>query len=199
MSSLVCAPIELNKGTLLGIKYCPGEKREGGQGFGEYGSAVDVISEVLRSLCGGEDSVELGNGDWLMDFTSDSEPSFGLNSFISFLVKRAGCPFSALVVALIYLDRLKQNSPSTTLSMFTIHRLFLTALLLACKFLDDRGHENLFFARLVNCSIEEMNQLEMAMLAKLRFELFVSDKTFATYASCLVSDLLPGSSMPMFI
>mmetsp|Transcript_25021 Transcript_25021/g.98861 ORF Transcript_25021/g.98861 Transcript_25021/m.98861 type:complete len:199 (-) Transcript_25021:124-720(-) len=198
MSSLVCAPVEL-EATLLGIKYRPGEKREGGQGFGDCGSAVDVISEVLRSLCGGADSVELGEGDWLRDFTSDSEPSFGLKSFISFLVKRAGCPFSVLVVALIYLDRLKQDNPSTTLSMFTIHRLFLTALLLACKFLDDRGHGNLFFAQMVNCSIEEMNQLEMAMLAKLRFKLFVSDKTFATYASCLVSDLLPGSVVPMFI
>mmetsp|Transcript_25020 Transcript_25020/g.98859 ORF Transcript_25020/g.98859 Transcript_25020/m.98859 type:complete len:87 (-) Transcript_25020:589-849(-) len=85
MSSLVCAPVEL-EATLLGIKYRPGEKREGGQGFGDCGSAVDVISEVLRSLCGGADSVSSSEAAAVLVFNLASRVPVFLSRFVLFSV-----------------------------------------------------------------------------------------------------------------
>lgn len=125
----------------------------------------------------------VGEEDWLRHFTSDIKPSFGLMAYIDYLVKQTKCTTSELIVALIYLDRLTAtHHPRIILSTYTIHRLFLTSLLLSCKFLDDRARGNNFFARIVNCSCEELNTLETIMLTKLGFKLFVSTNTYASYA-----------------
>lgn len=124
-----------------------------------------------------------GEDVWLQHFASDVKPNFSLTAFIEYLVKRTRCTASELIVSLVYLDRLTAiYHPNVILSTYTIHRLFLISLLLACKFLDDRARGNYFFAGIVNCSCEELNTLETIMLAKLGFKLFVSRKTYISYA-----------------
>ena len=97
-------------------------------------------------------------------------------------MKRTQCSSSALIVALVYLDRLNEMEPSMVLSVYTIHRLILTALLLACKFLDDKALGNTFFADMVGCSCEELNVLESTMLSRLDYRLFVDAETYKRYA-----------------
>lgn len=47
-----------------------------------------------------------------------------------------GCSHACFVVALVYIDRLIQQSPGLFVSCYNVHRLLLTSLILAAKFFE---------------------------------------------------------------
>lgn len=108
-------------------------------------------------------------------FFSCEEPSIGFDSFVQRLKLYIQVSESAFVVSLVYMKRLGDQDEVMKPSRFNVHRLFLTALVLAAKMLEDQVHRNGFFAKVGGIpSVKEMNHLEIIMLNLLDFRLFVS-------------------------
>ncbi|KAI7852136.1 hypothetical protein BDC45DRAFT_514386 [Circinella umbellata] len=63
-----------------------------------------------------------------------------LQSFITTMYKRCRLTPTVLIIALIYLDRLKCNLPNQARGEFDTHyKLFLAAILLASKYIEDHN------------------------------------------------------------
>ena len=89
------------------------------------------------------------------------------------LVRYSKCSPSCYVLMLIYIDRLIAAT-NLRLSELNIHRVMITALLLAAKFFDDEYFHNSFYAKLGGISLAELNALELEFLLGVRLSAIIA-------------------------
>jgi G1/S-specific cyclin PLC1 len=103
-----------------------------------------------------------------------------ITAFITSLVERSHIQVPTLMTSLVYLDRLKAKLPDMAKGMHsTVHRIFLTSLILAAKNINDSSPKNKHWARYTSVrgfpnfgfSITEVNLMEKQMLFLLDWDL----------------------------
>ena len=78
-------------------------------------------------------------------------------SFTDFRIhKYASCSNECFILALIYIDRLIQRN-NFLLTELNVHRVVITAVLLAAKFFDDAYYNNAYYAKVGGVLVSEMN------------------------------------------
>ncbi|CAL5069177.1 unnamed protein product [Urochloa decumbens] len=108
------------------------------------------------------------------------------------IARFAGCSPACYVAAYAYLDRLLRRGRRRALAVdsYSVHRLLITAVLAAVKFMDDVRYNNAHFARVGGISLTEMNYLEVDFLFAVGFDLNVSPETFGHYCAVLQAEML---------
>lgn len=66
-----------------------------------------------------------------------TRPTISIQSYLERIFKYANCSPSCLIVAYVYLDRFTQKQPSLPINSFNVHRLLITSVMVAAKFMDD--------------------------------------------------------------
>ncbi|KAH9607471.1 hypothetical protein KSS87_019368 [Heliosperma pusillum] len=117
-------------------------------------------------------------------------PTISIPCYLERIFKYANCSPCCFVVAYVYLDRFTQRQPLLLLNSFNIHRLLITSIMVAAKFMDDLYYNNAYYAKIGGISTTEMNFLEMDFLFGLGFHLNVTPTTFHTYCSYLQREML---------
>jgi hypothetical protein len=84
-----------------------------------------------------------------------------------------------------------QNDPSLRITALSVHRLLITAVLVAAKFLDDSYFNNAYYAKVGGISLEEMNALELDFLLRCDFRLHVVPEAFDDVCERLATLLTP--------
>ncbi|KAJ1433070.1 Cyclin-like [Sesbania bispinosa] len=107
-------------------------------------------------------------------------PTLSVRKYIDRIFKYSGCSPSCFVVAHIYVDRFLQST-EMTLTSLNVHRLLITSIMLAAKFMDDAFFNNAYYAKVGGVSTCEINRLEMSFLFGIDFRLQVSVDTFGSY------------------
>ena len=86
---------------------------------------------------------------------------------------------------------LLQNDPKLRITALSVHRLLITAVLVAAKFLDDSYFNNAYYAKVGGISLEEMNALELDFLLRCDFRLHVVPEAFDDVCERLATLLTP--------
>ncbi|GBG26886.1 Cyclin-U1-1 [Hondaea fermentalgiana] len=93
----------------------------------------------------------------------------------------------ALIMGLVYVDRLCARDPGMMLSPVNIHRICMTTTLVAVKSIEDAPFLNSFWCQVGGVSLHELNALELHLLKRLDWDVNVSreefDRTFAMLRS----------------
>lgn len=151
----------------------------------------DVLAQVLalklEEYCHNNERI-VNKKSTCSDFTtffSQNKQPFDLEFYMTRLVQYANCSSTAFVIMLVYLDRLQANRRELLLTDMNCHRVVLTALVLAVKYLEDEVFSNCHYASVGGITCKEMNTLEACMLDVLNWDLFVSPETFLAYESGL--------------
>jgi Cyclin len=100
--------------------------------------------------------------------------------------KYASCSNECFILALIYIDRLIQRN-NMLLSELNVHRVVVTAVLLAAKFFDDAYYNNAYYAKVGGVLVSELNGLEVDFLFRINFSLHVPPEEFEKYRCELMS------------
>ncbi|KAK3157161.1 hypothetical protein QOZ80_2AG0117000 [Eleusine coracana subsp. coracana] len=122
-------------------------------------------------------------------FQGLTKPAISIGGYLERIFRFAGCSPSCYVVAYIYLDRFLRRRPALAVDSFNVHRLLITSVLTAVKFVDDICYNNAYFARVGGISLVEMNYLEVDFLFGIAFDLNVTPAAFASYCAVLQSEM----------
>lgn len=95
-----------------------------------------AISTVLESHCSTQDCPKevATNSPGVTRFHSVRIPDVSIRAYIERVVRMSRINESALVIVIILLDRV---SSKIVINFLTVHRLLITACLIACKYLED--------------------------------------------------------------
>ncbi|XP_028762190.1 cyclin-P3-1-like [Neltuma alba] len=109
-------------------------------------------------------------------------PSLSISKYIDRIFKYSGCSPSCFVVAQIYVDRFLQCT-EVKLTSLNVHRLLITSIMLAAKFMDDAYivFNNAYYAKFGGIITSELNRLEMNFLFSIDFRLQISEESFGKY------------------
>ncbi|KAI3410244.1 Cyclin [Psidium guajava] len=124
-----------------------------------------------------------------------TRPAISIRSYLERILKYANCSPSCFVVAFVYLERFAQQQPALPINSLNVHRLLITSVMVAAKFLDDIYYNNAYYAKVGGISTVEMNFLEVDFLFGLGFNLNVTPTAFHTYCSYLQREMLQQSPL----
>ena len=102
---------------------------------------ITFLSSVLQRVA--ESNDDLVDDDSAIETQKNSafhgltRPSISLHTYLERIFKYANCSNSCFIVAYVYLDRFAQRQPLLPINSFNVHRLLITSVLVAAKFMDD--------------------------------------------------------------
>ncbi|KAH9531263.1 hypothetical protein CY35_19G029000 [Sphagnum magellanicum] len=119
-------------------------------------------------------------------------PTISIEKYLERIFKYANCSPSCFVVAYAYMDRFIRQQPGIPITSLNVHRLLITSVMVAAKFLDDAYYNNAYYAKVGGVTTSEMNKLEIEFLFRLDFRLQVTVSVFESYCSHLEREVSLG-------
>ncbi|RFU74923.1 g1 s-specific cyclin pcl5 [Trichoderma arundinaceum] len=126
-----------------------------------------------------------------------------LRTFIQETLRRSRTSYSTLQVALYYLILIKPHVPKRS---FTVEqyedryadralqcgrRMFLAALILASKYLQDRNYSARAWSKISGLNVQEINQNEVAFLLAVNWKLHITDEVFQRWTEIVLKHTPP--------
>ncbi|KAJ8625898.1 hypothetical protein MRB53_019205 [Persea americana] len=125
-------------------------------------------------------------------FDCDEIPDMSIQSFLERIFRYTCVSPPVFVVAYVYIDRLCQLHPHFRISSTNVHRLLITTIMVASKFLEDMNYRNSYFASVGGLTTIEMNKLEVGFLFSMGFKMHVNVSVFESYCSHLEREVSIG-------
>lgn len=121
-----------------------------------------------------KDLIDQEGGPCESIFNSSTIPNISLEDFLRRLHKYTQFSAECLVIAIVYIDRYNMEVPEFSLNNLNVHKMVLTAVLLAAKFQDDFYYDNKAFEFAGGVNAMHLHQLELDIFEKLDYNLYVS-------------------------
>ena len=96
------------------------------------------------------------------------------------------CSDECYVMAMIYIDRISNLDSEINLDRKTVHKLFLTGVMIAAKFHDDIFFFNSFYSRIGGIELKELNFMEKEFLRRIGYNLFIEPELFQAYIKKMI-------------
>ncbi|XP_058221748.1 cyclin-U4-1 [Rhododendron vialii] len=151
---------------------------------------ITYLSSLLQRVAESNDLSGLFHPQKITVFHGLTRPSISIQSYLERIFQYANCSPSCFVVAYVYLDRFMQKQPSLPINSLNVHRLLITSVMVAAKFMDDMYYNNAYYAKVGGITTAEMNFLEVDFLFGLGFHLNVTPTTFHNYCAYLQRRML---------
>jgi hypothetical protein len=116
-------------------------------------------------------------------FNNHKIPNISLFDYLNRIIKYMNCEESTLILSLIYLDRLSLSN--IYFSIYNIHRLLFTSILLAIKYNEDKIYKNDYYSKIAGVTLSEINLMEYNFAILLKFNFYVNDFTYNIYKKAL--------------
>ncbi|KAJ6305863.1 hypothetical protein OIU78_021231 [Salix suchowensis] len=136
-----------------------------------------IASAIEKSILKNEKLSNASGKDAITIFHGSRTPNLSIKQYIERIFKFSGCSTSCFVVAYIYISKFLRLTGGHLTSL-NAHRLLITSIMVAAKFLDDECYDNAYYARIGGISTGEMNRMEMRFLFNLDFRLQVTAEAF---------------------
>ncbi|RUO96075.1 hypothetical protein BC936DRAFT_142668 [Jimgerdemannia flammicorona] len=176
-----------------------GQNQEKNQKTKYVDNIVDTTSLVIQSI-------------WADQYAAKKTKLVSLRVFIQEVLRRSRTTYSTLQTALFYLFRVKnaivtrlreraarelETGPTPKIAgqcneddlIGCGRRMFLAALMVASKYLQDKNYRNRAWAKISGLSVHEINATEIAFLKLIDYNLFVSKPTFDRWYALLHSQV----------
>ena len=108
----------------------------------------------------------------------DSPPLANVEEYLTMIMRSQNCSPSCAVVALVYIERLKDKILEACVNSHNILLLLITATMMATKFVEDDVYDNKDWTAIAGISLCDLNRLELFMLATLEWRMAVSHAEF---------------------
>ncbi|XP_073023200.1 cyclin-U2-1 [Primulina eburnea] len=156
---------------------------------------VSVLASLIERTMARNERIAK-NRTWTLSktrvFDCGEVPDMSIQAYLERIYRYTRAGSSVYVVAYIYIDRLCQLYPEFRIGSRNVHRLLVTTIMVASKYVEDMNYRNSYFARVGGLSTEEMNTLEFEFLFLMKFKLHVNVSVFESYCSHLEREVSVG-------
>eukprot|EP00929_Paragymnodinium_shiwhaense_P038612 TRINITY_DN20389_c0_g1_i1.p1 TRINITY_DN20389_c0_g1~~TRINITY_DN20389_c0_g1_i1.p1 ORF type:complete len:218 (+),score=53.71 TRINITY_DN20389_c0_g1_i1:211-864(+) len=114
-------------------------------------------------------------------FHSVRPPPLTIHEYLLRIGKYFQCSDECFVLCLVYIDRIVKQHPEFSICNLNIHRLLVTAAMLAVKFFDDVYYSNAYYAKVGGVRTREINALETQFLKLIDWRLHVTPQEYVQY------------------
>ncbi|KAF7825299.1 cyclin-U2-1-like [Senna tora] len=125
-------------------------------------------------------------------FDSREIPDMTIQSYLERIFRYTRAGPSVYVVAYVYIDRFCHNNPEFRINASNVHRLLITTIMVASKYVEDMNYRNSYFARVGGLKTNELNELEVEFLFLMGFKLHVNVSVFESYCCHLEREVSIG-------
>ncbi|KAL3955085.1 hypothetical protein ACCO45_010648 [Purpureocillium lilacinum] len=175
-----------------------------------FGSPIARSTSSTTLLVGRNSSTQIVEAIWpLSSVICRSEQSskavLPLRTFIQETLRRSRTSYSTLQVALYYLILIKPHVPKHNFTteqpedrysdraLQCGRRMFLAALILASKYLQDRNYSARAWSKISGLNTQEINQNEIAFLLAVNWKLHIADDVFQRWTEMVLKYTPPPS------
>ncbi|KAE8348710.1 hypothetical protein BDV28DRAFT_164146 [Aspergillus coremiiformis] len=163
---------------------------------------VDTASQIVEIIW------PLSAAALRSDATTGCKGVLPLRTFIQETLRRSRTSYSTLQVALYYLIKIKPHVPNHDLAhdqtwgkpvcraMQCGRRMFLAALILASKYLQDRNYSARAWSKISGLNTVEINQNELMFLQAVDWRLHIPEATFQRWTDIVLKYTPGAGSMP---
>jgi hypothetical protein len=155
-------------------------------------SFVPALSHVLQHMVDAA-----GRPQRVTRFHAIRAPQLSVADYLSRMAMYFQCSNECFVLALIYIDRIVKLHPEFTISLFNIHRLLVTSVMLGAKFFDDLYYSNAYYAKVGGVRTSELNALEAQFLRLIEWKLHVLPQEYDQYRNHVLN-AVRGNMAPGF-
>ncbi|KAL9385627.1 hypothetical protein Peur_022637 [Populus x canadensis] len=125
-------------------------------------------------------------------FDCHKTPDLTIQSYLERIFRYTRAGPSVYVVAYVYIDRFCQANPEFRINTRNVHRLLITTIMVASKYVEDMNYRNSYFARVGGLTANVMNKLELEFLFLMGFKLHVNVSVFESYCCHLEREVSIG-------
>ena len=149
---------------------------------------ISAISETLNMILEQNKSLEnykdIIKQQSKMPFSANSVPEISIQDYLIRIQTYSNIEKSTLIISLIYIDRICENS-NLNLTYFNIHRILFAAVLMSIKYNEDNFYDNKFYAEIAGVKLKELNMIENNFTDMIDFKYYVDDETYEKYKDYL--------------
>ncbi|OMP00674.1 Cyclin P/U [Corchorus olitorius] len=159
---------------------------------------ISVLASLIeRTMARNERIVKNCNWALTKDFRNrvfdcHETPDMTIQSYLERIFRYTKAGPSVYVVAYVYIDRFCQANPGFRINARNVHRLLITTIMVASKYVEDMNYRNSYFARVGGLTTNELNNLEVEFLFLMGFKLHVNVSVFESYCCHLEREVSIG-------
>jgi hypothetical protein len=154
---------------------------------------VCAMANWIDSVVERFDEMERQKPSVITVFHAQAKPEISVRDYMIRINKYGNFSRSVGVAAIIYIDRVLERHPEIVLTSRTVHRLLISATLLAAKFNDDVHLDNAAFAQIGGIRNLELNRLEVHFLKLCDWSLVISSELYSATVSAFETQARGGS------
>ncbi|KAJ3361102.1 hypothetical protein GGF32_007789 [Allomyces javanicus] len=119
-------------------------------------------------------------------FHARAPPPISVHAYLARILKYAPCENAVFIAVLVYLDRMARARVPFVVCTNNVHRLLITAIMVATKFHSDVFFTNVHYAKVGGVTVAELNMLELEFLFINEFNLAIHPTDMQRYADRLL-------------
>ena len=150
---------------------------------------INAISKTLTTIL--ENNKKLKNyrdilkKQSLMYFSANSIPNITIKDYLIRIQNYSGMEKSTLILSMILIDHMCKKS-NIVLTIYNIHRILFSSVLISIKYNEDSYYDNTFYAQIAGIKPNELKLLEYKFLELNDFNVYVKDTEYEQYEKYLV-------------
>mmetsp|Transcript_57660 Transcript_57660/g.151744 ORF Transcript_57660/g.151744 Transcript_57660/m.151744 type:complete len:247 (+) Transcript_57660:339-1079(+) len=149
---------------------------------------VGIVAKLVAKLVDANDKLPADRE--ITVFHAQKAPAVNVVDYAERIAKYSSCSSCCFVVGIIYIDRFieqqKAQNREFRMNSLNVHRLMLSSIMVAAKFLDDFYYSNEFWAKIGGVPNNELNTLELEFLFLTNFDLHVRREVYDMYRERLL-------------
>ena len=150
---------------------------------------INAISKTLTTIL--ENNKKLKNyrdilkKQSMMYFSANSIPNITIKDYLIRIQNYSRIEKSTLILSMILIDHMCKKS-NIVLTIYNIHRILFSSVLISIKYNEDSYYDNTFYAQIAGIKPNELKLLEYKFLELNDFNVYVKDTEYEQYEKYLV-------------
>lgn len=119
-------------------------------------------------------------------------PAMSLRDYADRIATYFCCSDACFVLSLMYIKQIKEQHFDFEVNWLNVHRLLVTALVVAAKFHDDTCYSIEYYAEVGGLTASDLSIMEVAFLDMVSWKLAVLPESFDTFREQILVDMVKG-------